>query len=301
MRQYSAMTTPLISGFTFIKHGLQLGYPIRESIESIEPLCDEIVINVGFDDPELKEDDGTWDYLHDYFKHPKFKFVKSWWDPNLRKDGLILSQQTNIALKECRGKYAQYIQGDEALHEDDLKIIHNSVIDMEKDKAIDGLVFDYIHFYGNVDVQLYTRRIYRQEMRLIRNHKNIVSWKDAQGFRYDNQQKIPCKKINARVFHYGWARKEQVMATKVKAMDKLYHENPNQAEFSYKRMWGLRKFAKSHPSVMQNWIDQHRNELDIMNLPLDFRVKDLSLVFSDAWEKMTGHRIGEYRNFKLVR
>lgn len=294
------MTQPLISGFTFIKHGLQLGYPIRESIESIEPLCDEVVINVGFDDPALKVDDGTWDYLHDYFTHPKFKFIKSWWDPALRKDGLILSEQTNIALNHCQGKYCQYIQGDEAIHEEDLQIIQNHVIDLEDKPDINGLVFDYIHFYGNVDVQLYTRRIYRQEMRLIRNHQNIMSWKDAQGFRYSNQQKIKCRKINARIFHYGWARKEQIMATKVKAMDKLYHENPNQQEFTYHRMWGLRKFEQTHPQIMDEWIKQHRNEIDIMSLPLKFNRKDIGLVISDAWESMTGHRIGEYRNFKLV-
>tara|TARA_R110000868_G_scaffold132381_3_gene343286 strand:+ start:4435 stop:5322 length:888 start_codon:yes stop_codon:yes gene_type:complete len=295
------MSKPLISGFTFIKHGLQLGYPIRESIESIEPLCDEIIVNVGFDDPELKTDDGTWEYLNDHFTHDKIKFVKSWWDPTLRKDGLILSQQTNIALQKCSGKYCQYIQGDEALHEDDLSLIQDNVLEMERDKAIDGLVFDYIHFYGNVDVQLYTRRIYRQEMRLIRNGKNIISWKDAQGFRYTNESKIPCKKIPARVFHYGWARKEQIMATKVKAMDKLYHEDPSQADFSYKRMWGLRRFEQTHPSVMTDWTTQHKNDLDVMALPLEFKMKDLNLMLSDAWENLTGHRIGEYKNFKLLR
>ncbi len=293
------MTQSLISGFTFIKHGLDLGYPIRESIESIEPLCDEVVVNVGFDDPELKKDDGTWEYLNDHFQHEKVRFIKSWWDPKLRKDGLILSQQTNIALNACKGRYCQYIQGDEALHEDDLSIIHNNVMEMEKDKSIDGLVFDYIHFYGNVDVQLYTRRIYRQEMRLIRNFKDIMSWKDAQGFRYKNENKIPCKKIDARVFHYGWARKEQVMATKVKAMDKLYHENPDQQDFTYKRMWGLRKFNQTHPSVMEEWTSKHKNDLDIMSLPLEFKLKDLNLVVSDAWENLTGHRLGEYKNFKL--
>lgn len=291
----------LISGFTFIKHGLQLGYPIRESVESIEPLCDEVVINVGFDDPNLKEDDGTWEYLNDHFTHSKFKFVKSWWDPNLRKDGLILSQQTNIALEKCTGKYCQYIQGDETLHEDDLSIIHNAVIDLEQKPHVDGLVFDYIHFYGNVDVQLYTRRIYRQEMRLIRNFRDIISWKDAQGFRYKNHSKIPCNKIKARIFHYGWARKEQIMATKVKAMDKLYHENPNDSQFNYHRMWGLRRFEQTHPKVMNEWIEKHRNELDVMALPLKLKPKDINLAISDAWEKVTGHRIGEYRNFKLVR
>jgi len=32
------------SGFTFIKDGLNLGYPIKESIQSISDLCDEHVL-----------------------------------------------------------------------------------------------------------------------------------------------------------------------------------------------------------------------------------------------------------------
>ena len=81
-----------ISGITFIKNGLSLGYPIKESVESILPFCDEIIINVGFDNPELTGDDGTWEYLNDTFKGPQFKFLKSWWDPAKRKNGLILRQ-----------------------------------------------------------------------------------------------------------------------------------------------------------------------------------------------------------------
>ena len=50
-----------ISGFTFIKNGLTLGYPILESVLSIESICFEVVINVGFNNPECTEDDGTWE------------------------------------------------------------------------------------------------------------------------------------------------------------------------------------------------------------------------------------------------
>ena len=71
----NASTKPLISGFTFIKNGLSLGYPIKESIECIDPICDEIIINIGFDDPECQKDDGTREYLQKHFTGPKYKFI----------------------------------------------------------------------------------------------------------------------------------------------------------------------------------------------------------------------------------
>ena len=240
-----------ISGFTFIKNGLTLGYPILESVLSIEPICDEVVINVGFDDQECTKDDGTYAYLTSNLKGEKYKFIKSWWDPAIQKSGLILSQQTNIALEQCTGKYCQYIQGDECIHEDDLPAILAGVEEMEKNDQIDGLVFNYMHFYGNVDIYKYTRTMYRREVRLVRNHKGIKSWLDAQGFRKADDTKLKARLIKARIFHYGWARPEKVMAKKVVAFDRLYHGNAkdNQKEFAYTRVWGLKKFKGTHPTV----------------------------------------------------
>ena len=212
-----------VSGFTFIKHGLSLGYPFLESILSIEPLCDEIVINVGFEDPNLEKDDGTFAHLQRNLTHPKFIFLKSHWDPKVHKNGTILSEQTNIALRACTGDICQYIQGDEVIHEKDLPLIHDAIMELARTPTMHGLVFDYLHFYGNVDIIKHTRNVYRREVRTIKNHLNIISWKDAQGFRFQNQQKILCQKTSARIFHYGWARGEQIMANKVDQFDKLYH------------------------------------------------------------------------------
>ena len=103
------MSEKLISGFTFIKNGLSLGYPFKESIESIAPLCDEVVINVGFDDEDCEVDDGTYKYLLENFKDPKFIFLKSYWNPESLSKGLVLSEQTNIALEKISGKYGLYI------------------------------------------------------------------------------------------------------------------------------------------------------------------------------------------------
>lgn len=290
-----------ISGITFIKNGLTLGYPILESIQSIDHLVDEVIINVGFEDQALSKDDGTFNYLRENLKGPKYIFLKSWWDPSITQSGKILAQQTDIALSAAKGEFIQYIQGDEAIHEEDLDLIRQGIKDLEKDKRIDGLIFKYLHFYGNTDTIKYTRNVYRREIRLIRNNK-IKSWRDAQGFRYLDDTKIPCKEIPARIFHYGWARPQALMDKKTKAFEKLYHGNNIKTQnFTYKRCHGLRPFVGTHPMVMKNWIKENNNDIDLKKLKRDFRWKDLSLLFSDIVEGLTGYRIGEYKNFKVVK
>ena len=42
-----------VSGFTFVKNAIKFGYPVVESILSMVPICDEIIVSVG------DSDDGT--------------------------------------------------------------------------------------------------------------------------------------------------------------------------------------------------------------------------------------------------
>ncbi|MFX8731708.1 hypothetical protein ABTM48_21490, partial [Acinetobacter baumannii] len=73
----------------------------------------------------------------------------------------------------------------------------------ENDKRVEGLLFEYLHFYGSYDYVGDSRKWYSHEVRIIRNDKSIRSFKDAQGFRKDGQ-KIKVKAIDAVVYHYGW-------------------------------------------------------------------------------------------------
>lgn len=290
-----------ISGFTFIKNGLTLGYPTRESIESIAPLCDEVIINVGYDDVNLLKDDGTYEYLKSHFSDKKFKFIKNYWDPKLKAGGLILSQQTNLALEKCQGDYCLYIQGDEAIHESDFNSIRNGIEQMDQDQSIDGLLFKYLHFYGNINIVKHTRNVYRREVRLVRNRKNIKSWQDAQGFRHSDNTKLKVIPIHGTVYHYGWARSEVIMDKKIRSFGKLYHGDDHQEknDFQYKRIWGLKKFKGTHPKVMDEWINHNKNDLELMNMKKEYSIKDLNLMLSDFIELATGHRLFEYKNFKL--
>jgi len=290
----------MISGFTFIKNGLTLGYPFLESAKTIEPICKEVIINVGFEDENCTQDDGTYEYLRDNLTSSKFKFIKSWWNPEISSQGLILSQQTNIALEKCTGKTCQYIQGDEAIHEDDLNSIelgHKELIDRSD---LHGLIFNYIHFYGNTNVYRHTRSVYRREVRAIKNNSNILSWKDAQGFRFKDGSKISAKLIDARIFHYGWARPQEVMNKKIESFEKLYHgkDHEQDKKFKYRRIWGLKKFEGTPPALLQDWVKNNTHDLDILSLPPAYGIKEWDLMLSDFIEHLTDYRIGEYKNYR---
>ncbi len=286
-----------ISGFTFIKNGLSLGYPILESILSIEPFCDEVVINVGFNDQNLSSDDGTHDYLRDHLTSPKYVFLKSYWDPEKTKQGLILSEQTNIALNRCSKKYCQYIQADEIIHEDDISIILADLKTLEQKPELLGLAFRYHHFYGSPEIVRHTKNTYRREVRLIKNHHHILSHLDAQGFRR-NEQKFLCLETAARIFHYGWARSEVLMNKKNIEFHKLYHGKDHQvAPYQYAKVWGLRKFQGTHPKVMKDWIEKNKSNLDILSLPLKWERNTLRFMISDFVENLTNIRLGEYKSY----
>ena len=290
-----------ISGVTFVKDVVSLGYPFVESIQSIAPLCDEVVINVGFNDPHLKKDDGTWEILQREFSEKKFVMIKSFWDPEMVVDGLVLSQQMNIALGHCQGDYCHYIQADEAIHEEDFSHIKEGMRKMEENPTIDGLVYNFIHFYADPYIVKHTRNTYRKEVRLIRNRRNIVSWKDAQGFRFEDHKKIYAVEIPARIFHYGWTRRESIMDKKNKAFAKLYHGNEHrEKDFYYQNIWGLSSFKGTHPACMEKWVGENRNERDILSAPRSFEWKNIGLAISDWIEKYSNYRIGEYRNYKLL-
>ncbi|MFC2131558.1 hypothetical protein ACFLSQ_09010, partial [Bacteroidota bacterium] len=81
-----------ISGFTFVRNAIIFSYPLIESLQSLLPLCDEVIVAAG------KSDDNTIELLKN-IPDPKIKIIETEWDMNMKKGGLIYSQQTNIALE----------------------------------------------------------------------------------------------------------------------------------------------------------------------------------------------------------
>jgi hypothetical protein len=291
-----------VSGFSFIKNAIQFDYPVKESILSILPLVDEYVIAVGNSADATKE-------LIASINNPKIKIIDTVWDENLRQGGEVLAAETNKALAAIspQADWAFYLQGDECLHEKDYDNIKNAMQIHLPNTKVDGLLFNYLHFYGNYNHVGTGRRWYRNEIRIIRNNKNIISWKDAQGFRFTNEEKLRVKKVDANIYHYGWVKPPKT--SQQKAM--YFHQinNPNyvateeekKQEFDYQiNIDRLDLFKGTHPTVMHNRIKN-------INWPFEFdasanRFKNMKLKhkLSHIVEDITGYRIGEYKNYKLI-
>jgi glycosyltransferase involved in cell wall biosynthesis len=135
-----------VSGFSFIKNALKFDYPIIEAITSILPICDEFIVAVG------KSDDDTLEYIKS-INSPKIKILETVWDDSLREGGRVLADETNKAFRaiSADSDWAFYIQGDEVIHEKYLDNIKAAMVKYKDDKAVDGLVFDHLNFYGSYD------------------------------------------------------------------------------------------------------------------------------------------------------
>ena len=88
--------------------------------------------------------------------------------------GFVFGQQKTIALFNCTGDWAFYLEADEVLHEDDLPKIRAAMEKYLADERVEALAFDYLHFYGNKNTIAWSPGWYRSEVRIIRN--TIPAW-----------------------------------------------------------------------------------------------------------------------------
>lgn len=293
-----------------MKDGTRFGFPFVESINSILPIVDEFIVNVG------KSDDSTLELIKS-IDSPKIKIIESEWDPNLKTKGKILAQQTNIALAHCKGDWCFYLQADEVVHEKDLDKIVNAMKTYLPNEQVEGLLFHWLHFYGDYEHYVRSYHWYQQEIRIIRNRIGIKSWSSAQGFRR-NGQKLKVKDTDAYIHHYGWVRPPEAMAEKKRYHDSLHHGNKWSKEYRKKEFdylvhidpYMLEEFKGTHPEVMREKAENWKWKLDLPRTRAvqgltksthKLTFKDIRYRISDFIARHTGWRIGEYRNFILLK
>src|ERR1700712_1847062 len=206
-----------VAGFTFIRNAVKNDYPIVEAITSILPICDEFVVALGNSDDETEQ-------LILGINSPKIKIIRTVWDENNRDGGAVFAVETDKAFHGISpdADWAFYIQGDECVHEKYLPLIKKEMADNLADPKVEGLLFKYLHFYGSYDFYGHSRRWYRREIRIIRNNKAVHSYRDAQGFRWDNR-KIQVKLIDAYIYHYGWVKPPNGIVRKMHNFNQFYH------------------------------------------------------------------------------
>lgn len=221
----------------------------------------------------------------------------------MREGGTILAQQTDIAFQAIRGDWGFYMQGDEVLHEKYFATVTEAMKLHLDDDKVEGLLFEYKHFYGSYDYVAADRRWYRHEIRVLRNDKSICSYRDAQGFR-KNGKKLNVKEVKAQIYHYGWCRPPEKQQRKQASFQKLYHDDSWIKDnvvpatiFDYTTFQKLKPFKDTPPKVMQARIERTNWYFHYDPSKVKIIIKDKFIFFVEKW---FGFRPFEYKNYKVV-
>lgn len=290
-----------VAGFTFIRNALKFDFPVVEAIASVLPLCDLFVVAVG------DSEDDTLELIR-RIDPQKIRIVETVWNSSLVSGGAVYADETNKAFDAIPEGFdwCFYIQGDEVLHEKYLEPVRQAMQKWADHPEVEGLLFRYRHFFGTFDYTGDSRRWYRREIRVVRNDKKIRSYRDAQGFRR-NGQKLAVVPVDAEIYHYGWVRHPRDMQQKIEEVRRFYHgisetearHIAGQREFDYSRSYdALARFTGTHPQVMHNRISRLNwpVEVDLKKVNMNLRYR-----FLYWFEKFTGIRPFEYRNYRLLK
>ena len=244
-----------VSGFTFLRNGQKLGYPFVASICSLLPLVDEFVIALGPCDDDTEK-------MVRAIGDPKIRIIPTTWNEKMRGDysvgGFVYGQQKSIALFNCTGDWAFYLEADEVLHEKDLPQIRAAMEKHLPDERVEALAFDYRHFYGNKNTIAWSPGWYRSEVRIIRN--TIPAWSSEALFfnvldGHKKSRHPRAAHTGATVYHYGWVRSAAQMDLKSATVQKYWDDSrPKPMDYAQIDFAVLKLFSGTHPKVVQDWL-----------------------------------------------
>lgn len=309
-----------ISGFSMVRNAGKLYYPVKESIESILPIVDEFVIALG----NCDDDDQTLEEIKK-INSDKIKIIHTKWDTEKYAAGSEYAHQTDLAKEHCKGDWLFYLQSDEVVHEKYLPIIKSRCAELLGVTEVEGLLFNYTHFWGDYSHYILSHTWYSKEIRIIRNNPEIHSWRDAQSFRRipdfknnyfqkENTFKLKVAEVNASIYHYGWVRppalmqkKRVLFETDIFGKEKASSKNKDEPDlYNYGNLDKLSLFKETHPAVMKdfikkfNWqkqlyphnqqVKKHKHD------KLKYRV--ISFIEQNIFG---GNHIGGFKNYQLIK
>lgn len=299
-----------ISAFSYVRNGFSYGVPFIESLQSVLPLCDELVVAVG------DSTDGTREAI-DNLQNSKIKIIDTIWDEQSTKAGKIFALQANIAFQGISPDtdWVIHIQADEVLHEKDYDLILDSIKKASKIPMIEGFLQPFLHFWGDYNNIRNSRRVHRHEIRIFKYNPNIRAYRDSQGFRTfksmehyingtEKGTKLKVAYLDAPIYHYNGVRSSENMILKINNFiyyygqsNEILEEQPEQS-FNYHLIDRVTKFKGSHPAVMLKKISEYNYVFTHDSSQAIWKTKDKIL---QPIEDLLKIRFGEYKNYILVK
>lgn len=251
---------PGLSGIIPIADAIQMDYPIRECLESMRAVCDEIVV------ADWKSSDGTTEMLNEWTADdPKIKVVH--YSPHEEPRGMpeYNLRWMNYARERVSHQMMLHMDADEIL--DDTAECHEAI-----NRAVsDGLcrTFNRLNFW--------------------RDHKHLIPdgyhlgrcvtrmgpsnyWLPCDEPRHPGESRLrDDAELDAslRIFHVGFLRRPDAFYAKAKRllMRKFarYDHRLEAAEAAGKPVWEsetdfgdkLEEYTGSYPAILLDWLKQH--------------------------------------------
>ena len=267
---------PTLSVVTTCSDAVSKEFYLKELIESVWDIADEIVVING--DNDTNE---TNNLLQEHFFNQKIvpegvmiehevDKIKVYNNPWQKRMGCMMGRlQRSLAISHASMDYIMLLDADEIIHEKD----HDKI---RKCLELGHIAYAWhtIHFYKDYNtVKVPGEGWYDYRANLFKNNSYIFDSHDSysgyQGTVYatmENEERdrryLPlinhadCKKTSIEVFHYGHVRSDKVYLQKTNEINASYHPHYKDKTELMWDMSDIKKFKGTHPKVMKERIER---------------------------------------------
>ena len=233
------MSNSTVSVVFIIKNGLKNGYCFWESLQSILPICDELIISDGY------SDDGTYEALlkfKDKYKSVNINLYQDKWEEK-SYHGEVIAKVTQRAIEKATKDYTLNLQGDELYHESTISYLK----DIIKDKHYNSVSLPFYHFIKELRP---SSGAYKEAIRVVRNGKKAKLKGDAWTFE-PIEPVCPSNLCPKKVYHFAWIFPKN---NDIKDIEhyKIYENYPCYKEKMQEALKNLKNEKKPYPMTEFN-------------------------------------------------
>jgi glycosyltransferase involved in cell wall biosynthesis len=249
--------TPTLAGNVCIRNGNRLDFCWRESIGSLLPVCDAVVVSDG------ESDDGTQEEIREWIKRePKIKLcVYPWKNPVGNIDWWV--DWLNYARDHCPCDWMIQLDGDEVLHEKCYPEVREFISGPRRSGIVTRWNFWHTHKKTIPEGHCCGKKVMRLAPQDV--------WMPSDGSHIKGAEMGNMSvSTNIEIYHYGFIRKRDAYFAKEKLLHKWFFNTYDprlvKAE-AYRGDWaampGLADwfdkcdpFELEHPSIMKGWLNE---------------------------------------------
>lgn len=249
-------TSSSIGGAVCIRNGIELDFCWKQCVESLLPVCDQVVICDG------ESTDGTQEEIREWLKkEPKLKLCIYPW-PNPKGDINFWVNWLNFAREHLRTDWHFQLDADEILHENSYDEVRRFAREGKRRTAR----MTRYNFWGSLTELIPNGHCLGK---FVTRLAPVDVWLPSDGPHPDGAPAIRmAEDTSIRIYHYGFLRDREAFFRKERKLQEYFfnsHDARLEAMKAYEGNWmktpnvmewqsKLDRYEGSHPKVIHEWL-----------------------------------------------